>query len=118
MSVCSSCRLRPICSVYQIHHQFVAVMNTEVQSCRFYQASGTESVMPFPAPVPPDNGKLKQELSELFKSDEKPVVATDDEPKGVCSKCHKIVPASTLTDTFDGQTLCEECYEELPPTKL
>ena len=35
-----------------------------------------------------------------------------------CSKCSKLICPECVTETFDGESLCPECYDDMPALKV
>lgn len=65
-----------------------------------------------PATTAEKENSIADAFAELVSPSDPPVIPDQDAPKKKCESCGKMVPEVLMTETFDGRTICEECFDK------
>lgn len=120
MSVCESCELRAICSIYRMLSDQSKMISYTITECRYRpDPDGNKIDTRTRKAVPTsETSELSKAFDDLIKPEDPPVVPSDDEPKVACTFCGKLVPESMITETLSHERLCPECYYNMPPLSV
>lgn len=120
MSICESCELRAICSIYRMLSSQSKMISYTITNCRYRPDPDGNKIDTRTGEVAPasEASELSKAFDDLIKPEDPPVVPSDDEPKVACTRCGKLIPESMITETFGHENLCPECYDSAPPLSV
>lgn len=117
MSVCETCKLRAICSIHRMLTDQAKMISCDVTACQYRQDPDGNKIDTLTKKTP-DDSTLSALFDDMVKPEDPPVIPSDDEPKVMCTRCGKLVPESTITETFGHEMLCPKCYDSAPPLSM
>lgn len=129
---CANCGSSAVCSVLQLLTQNPK-LNDAMGSCHYFnlvQGRTMNDINIGSEQLPVNRDEVARKLREAQEQEKKEEIfrpssdlychdcGKNDIELLKCSKCGELVCADCMTDTIDGRTLCQSCYEAETPAML